>query len=139
VIQPVRLAEMYRLAVWVASKDMLSMEMSVLYVMILRPWLAPKKMLLILSAAAGATPKWLTLLSFLQLVSVQFVLPIASNVILMGLENVMQVNVKQVTSSRQAKQLARFASISALNAVPMILTYASIVEKLDTKMQLVYA
>jgi hypothetical protein len=96
-------------------------------------------MLLILSAAAGATPKWLTLLSFLQLVSVQFVLPTVSNVILMGLENVMQVNVKQVTSSRQAKQLARFASISALNAVPMILTYASIVEKLDTKMQLVYA
>ena len=57
----------------------------------------------------------------------------------MGLENVMQVNVKQVMSSRQVKQLARFASISALNAVPMILTYASIVEKLDTKMQLIYA
>ena len=57
----------------------------------------------------------------------------------MGLENVMQVNVKQVMSSRQVKQLAHFASISALNAVPMILTYASIVEKLDTKMQLIYA
>ena len=57
----------------------------------------------------------------------------------MDQENVMQVNVKQDMSSKQAKQLAHFASISVLNAVPMILTYASIVEKLDTKMQLVYA
>ena len=57
----------------------------------------------------------------------------------MDLENVMQANVKQDMYNKQAKQLAHFASISVLSAVPMILTYASIVEKLDTKMQLVYA
>jgi len=56
----------------------------------------------------------------------------------MGLENVMQVNVKQDMSSKQAKQLAHFASISVLNAVQMTLEHASNVEELDTKTLMVH-
>ncbi len=51
----------------------------------------------------------------------------------MGLENVMQANVKQVMFSKQVKQLAHFASISVLSAVQMTLEHASNVEELDTK------
>lgn len=51
----------------------------------------------------------------------------------------MQVNVKQDMSSKQAKQLAHFASISVLSAVQMTLEHASNVEELDTKTLMVYA
>jgi hypothetical protein len=54
----------------------------------------------------------------------------------MGLEIAMQANVRQDMSSKQVKQLARFALISVLNAVQMILDRASNVVELVIKMQL---
>ena len=51
----------------------------------------------------------------------------------MVLESVMLVNVKLVTSSKQAKQRALFASISVLSAVPMILESVWNVEELASK------
>ena len=51
----------------------------------------------------------------------------------MVLESVMLVNVKLVTSSKQAKQRALFASISVLSAVPMILESVWNVEELVSK------
>ena len=51
----------------------------------------------------------------------------------MVLESVMLVNVKLVTSSKQAKQRALSASISVLSAVPMISESVWNVEELVSK------
>lgn len=51
----------------------------------------------------------------------------------MALESVMLVNVKLVTSNKQAKQHALSASINALSAVPMISESVSNVEELASK------
>jgi hypothetical protein len=51
----------------------------------------------------------------------------------MGLNNVMLANVRLVMSSKQAKQHARSASISVLNAVPMTSENASNVVALALK------
>jgi hypothetical protein len=59
--------------------------------------------------------------------------PTVSNAISMGLNNVMLANVRLVMSSKQAKQHARSASISVLNAVPMTSENASNVVALALK------
>ena len=56
----------------------------------------------------------------------------------MDLENAIQANVKQVMSSKQAKQLAHFASISVLIAIQMTLDNALNVGKLVIKTLLIY-
>ena len=84
-------------------------------------------------AAVGVILLWLIVLWFLRQANVQYVLLTVSSVTLMGLANVMQVNVKRVMSNKQAKRRAHFVSISVLSAVLMTLVHALNVGELGIK------